>query len=286
MRRDWHSSTSDPLNPIYIAGYCVAGVAVLSLAVWLLVHLFRQCSAAKREESRGAAFLSVRGVVNEQSEKERSIQPGFSRTQINSSVILPDKVLARPPRTREEVIEFHRQSGTFPRPFSAKPFSFALSAGSQTDPSSPTQGSLLSFGSSSNPGSRLSVYSVMSAYSSVDTTGCRRKVSQMFNPVLPDELLLSHVGEELTLVQSFDDGWCLVGRENSVFASPPKSLFKGETNNDVDVELGVVPAWCFIKPVKGLRTERPVRSSSLGITVQMTSPAFSSRDAVLSWSNF
>jgi hypothetical protein len=125
----------------------------------------------------------------------------------------------------------------------------------------------------------------MSAYSTVDTTGSTRKVRQIFDPVLPDELLLSGVGEELTLVQSFDDGWCLVGREHSTFAAPAKSLFKkGDVNNDV--ELGVVPAWCFIKPVQGLKTERPVRSSSLGITVQMTGPAFSSRDAVLSWSNF
>lgn len=214
---------------------------------------------------------------------------GFSRNQIDSMVILPDKVLTRPnPRTREEVMEFHRQSGTFPKPFSPKPFSFALSAVSPPTPNSPTQGSFLSFGSSSNPGSRNSrhsVYSVMSAYSTVDTTGTTRKVRQIFTPVLPDELLISRVGEELTLVQSFDDGWCLVGRENSTFACNPKSLFKkGDVNNDV--ELGVVPAWCFLKPAQGLKTERPVRSSSLGITVQMAGPSFSSRDAVMSWSNF
>jgi hypothetical protein len=182
-------------------------------------------------------------------------------------------------------MEFHRQSGTFPQPFSAKPFAFALSAGSPANPSSPTQGSFLSFGSSSNPGSRLSVYSVMSAYSTVDTTGSARKVRQLFDPVLPDELLLSHVGEEVTLVQSFDDGWCLVGRDNSIFATPAKSLFK-KGDADGDVELGVVPAWCFLKPVQSLRMERPVRSSSLGITVQMAGPGFLSRDAVLSWSNF
>jgi len=214
----------------------------------------------------------------------RTTQTSFSRNQINSSVILPDKVLIRPPRTPEEVVNFHRQSGTFPQPFSAKPFSFALSAASST-PSSPTEGSFPSFGSSSHPGSRLSMYSVMSAHSTIDTTGATRKVRRIFDPVLPDELLLSRVGEELTVVQSFDDGWCLVGRENSTFIAPAKSLFKkGDVNNDV--ELGVVPAWCFIKLVQGLKTERPVRSSSLGITVQMTGPGFSSRDAVLSWSNF
>jgi hypothetical protein len=48
--------------------------------------------------------------------------------------------------------------------------------------------------------------------------------------------------------------------------------------------LGVVPAWCFLKPVKGLRAERPVRSTSLGITVQMD--AGPARDSLVSWSNF
>ena len=68
-RRD-HSSVSDPLNPIYIAGFCIAGVVVLSLTIWLLVHFIRKWSAAKRKESRDAAFLSVRGVVSEKDEKE------------------------------------------------------------------------------------------------------------------------------------------------------------------------------------------------------------------------
>jgi len=35
------------------------------LAIWLFVHFIRKRSAAKREESRGAAFLSVRGIVSE-----------------------------------------------------------------------------------------------------------------------------------------------------------------------------------------------------------------------------
>ena len=246
-----------------------------------LSYLFEASSAKRMRRNREYFFFQYKPRLSMSC--YRTIRTGFSRNQINSSIILPDKVLTRPPKTREEVVDFHRQSGTFPQPFSAKPFSFALSAASPT-PSSPTQGSFISFGSSSNRASRLSMYSVVSAYSTVDTTGTTRKVRQIFDPVLPDELL-PRVGEELTLVQSFDDGWCLVGRENSSFVGPAKSLFKkGDVNNDV--ELGVVPAWCFIKPVQGFRTDRPVRSSSLGITVQMTSPGFSSRDAVLSWSNF
>jgi len=283
-RRD-HPSLSDPRNPIYIVGFCVVGITVLSLAVWLSIRFHRKRCTAKREESRGAAFLSVRGVVSEKDERNHMTQTNFSRERIDSSVVLPDKVLTRPPRTREEIVQFHRQSGTMPQPFAQKPFAFALSAASPVYPSSPTRSSFLSFGSSSNRASRLSVYSVMSATSSIDTNGTTRKVRQLFNPVLPDELLLSRVGEELTLVQSFDDGWCLVGRENSVFAVPAKSLFKKGDASD-DVELGVVPAWCFLKPVQGHKTERPVRNSSLGITVQMTGPNFSSRGEVMSWSNF
>jgi hypothetical protein len=68
-------------------------------------------------------------------------------------------------------------------------------------------------------------------------------------------------------------GWCIVGRD-----SPFK---KGE------VEIGACPAWCFVKPVKGLRAERPVRSTSLGVTINLDAgPGYSSRDDIISWSNF
>jgi len=110
----------------------------------------------------------------------------------------------------------------------------------------------------------------------------------LFDPVLPDELLVTH-GERLAIVQSFDDGWCVVGRESSAIsraAASAKSLFMSNTMAEPDVELGVVPAWCFLRPVKGLRAERPVRGTSLGITVQLGGPGFSSRDEIMSWSNF
>ena len=185
-------------------------------------------------------------------------------------------------------MEFHCQTTTFPQSFSARPFAFALSAGSPASPSSPTRSSSLSFGSNPVLGSHLSVCSIVSANSSVGsnpTVGAACKVQQMFNPVLPDELLPSRVGEELTVVQSFGDGWCLVGRQSNAFATTTKSLFREEDVQN-DVELGVVPAWCFLKPIPGLSAERPVRSSSLGIAVQTSGPSFSSRDDVRSWSNF
>ncbi|KAF5371846.1 hypothetical protein D9615_009545 [Tricholomella constricta] len=255
----------------------------VGLVIWLLIRVQRKRAAAKREEIRGAAFLSVRGLVKEgaQTESEKGgvnygLQPqsfGFSRERIDSSVVLPDKVLQSPPKlhTSSDVMNYHRQSGTFP-----KPFSFALSVGAPT-------GNRQSFMTHQ---SRFSVVSTSSSVDSNPTSGTARKVRQLFDPVLPDELLLMHLGEQLTLVQSFDDGWCLVGRESSTLVASAKSLFKPNVAPENDVELGVVPAWCFIRSAPGLRAERPIRSTSLGITVQLNAPGFSSRDNVISWSNF
>jgi hypothetical protein len=229
--------------------------------------------------------------------------------------------MTRLPRGRDEIVEYHRQSGNFPKPFSfalarggSPNSSLSMPAGSRLSglappPASPSsegrpiswvRHSFLSARSSVVPGQRPSSrYSVMSTASSSfvgsePSTGTARKVRQLFSPVLPDELLLTSLGEHLTVIQSFDDGWCVVGRENAQAEwTQKKTLFGGGKNDSVGsaaeggsagVELGVVPAWCFLKPVKGLRAERPVRSTSLGITVQMD--AGPARDSLVSWSNF
>ncbi|KAJ6505931.1 hypothetical protein DFH09DRAFT_1265101 [Mycena vulgaris] len=250
LARDDVLSPSSSLGPTYIAGIALCGVIVLSLSIWL---------AAKREKIRIAAFTRIHGVYKEDAEKEplpENLQAiggnTFSRDQLTRSVVLPEKVLTRPTRgaTNEDILDFHRQSGTLNN-------------------------------------NRFSVISSSSSVDSTPTAGLPRKTRQLFNPVLPDELLLS-LGERLTVVQSFDDGWVVVGRSTGGFAASAKSMFKSSSGApaESDVELGVVPAWCFLKPVKGLRAERPVRSTSLGITVQMDGPSFSSRDEILSWSNF
>ncbi|KAG8711367.1 hypothetical protein FRC11_002992 [Ceratobasidium sp. 423] len=98
-----------------------------------------------------------------------------------------------------------------------------------------------------------------------------RKVQTAFPPLLPDELVLS-VGEKVTLLQTFDDEWCVVGRDRF-----------GE------VEVGAVPAFVFTKLRAGEKIERPMRSTSLGVQVEMSSApgaAWSSREEVISWSNF
>ncbi|RDB25827.1 hypothetical protein Hypma_006477 [Hypsizygus marmoreus] len=285
---------SSPSNPIYIAGFCIVGAILLGLSIWILIRFQRKRAAAKREENRGAAFLSVRGLVKEGeatqgNEKEQydsftAQSNTFSREKVDASIVMPDKVLARPPKisikTSDDVINFHRQSGTSPQAFTAKPFSFALSASPTLSPNRQ------SFMSGISSVSRFSVISSNSSIDSNPTTGTARKVRQLFEPVLPDELLLARAGEQVTLVQSFDDGWCLVGREGSTFIASAKSLFKQNVPQESDVELGVVPAWCFLKPVQGLRAERPIRSTSLGITVELSRPGFSSREECISWSNF
>lgn len=328
---------------IYIAGIVVAVVIVVAVGVWLLIRWNAQRRARQREERTGQAFLSVRGILREGGgadptsanekqahggipritvEREVHLSNSFSRKHVGSGgVVMPERVLQTPSRrmpgsgaaaadSREDILNFHRQSGNFP-----KPFSFALNGGpvdlsslgasdsnNDTDrPASWVRHSFLSAhsgtsgggGGGGGAGNRYSVMSTTSSFGSEPTTGTMRKVRQLFTPVLPDELLLTKVGEQLTVIQSFDDGWCVVGREvSSAFNFPQKkSLFNkapSPPGSDAqhNVELGAVPAWCFLKPVKGLRTERPMRSTSLGITVNMDGPANTSRNDLVSWSNF
>jgi hypothetical protein len=212
--------------------------------------------------------------------------PHFSRDQLTSSIVLPQQSIIRPDATKDEILQYYIASGTITRPFSmtgrsstlvspTTPYSAPgrptsavsfLSTAARTP--SPRRTSFFGFG-----GNRpASVASTFSAMSSVLGGVEGRKVRQLFSPVLPDELVIS-LGEKVTVVESFDDGWCIVGRDSLI--------------NPAEVEMGAVPAWCFVKPVKGLKASRPMRTTSLGVTVQIESgPGFSSRDEVISWSNF
>ncbi|KZT29598.1 hypothetical protein NEOLEDRAFT_1106009 [Neolentinus lepideus HHB14362 ss-1] len=271
-------------TPYIIAGCTVIGLIVLGLAVYLLLRFIRGRSKKLREESRGAAFLSVRGIVEDKEDKEPlpSALLGvhgetFSRNNLaTENVVMPAKTIIRPDATREEILDYYSTNGTLPKPF--RPFSFALNAPHIAPPSpvhDSKRGSMSSFLSVArhsflSAGSRR--MSTASTVSSLGDSGSKRKVRQIFDPVLPDELVIS-LEEQLTVVQSHDDGWCIVGRS---------SVFKPD-----EVEMGAVPAWVFIKPTKGLRAERPMRVSSLGVSVQLDAgPGFSSREEVISWSNF
>jgi hypothetical protein len=203
----------------------------------------------------------------------------FSRANLTASIILPNQDIVRPDATKDDILRYHIENGTMTRAFS--------SASSTLAPPTPPgfssrPVSVVSFTSTDGPPSprhnlfnlgnrRLSTvssFSVASSFRGIEG----RKVRQLFSPVLPDELVLS-LGEKVTVVKSFDDGWCIVGRD---------SLLKAG-----EIEMGAVPAWCFVKPVAGLKASRPVRTTSLGVTVEMDAgPGFSSREEVISWSNF
>jgi hypothetical protein len=109
-----------------------------------------------------------------------------------------------------------------------------------------------------------------------------RTVRQTFTPVLPDELLV-RAGERLSVVQTLDDGWCVVGRTGAGAAAAPTpgDAAFGHAPAPDGIEMGVVPAWVFAR----IGAERPMRTTSLGVTVQVPAPA-GVREDVMSWSNF
>lgn len=120
----------------------------------------------------------------------------------------------------------------------------------------------------------------------------RTIVVTTFSPLLPDELVLKPgVQEKVTVLQTYDDGWCIVAR----------------TNLGV-LEVGAVPEWVFglADGEDEMFAMRPMRSTSLGVTVDLRvvdagpvagdrgEARFSwalatmtdERASVISWSNF
>lgn len=114
-----------------------------------------------------------------------------------------------------------------------------------------------------------------------------RKVVRPFAPLLPDELVL-RPGEELAVLQEFDDGWCVVAREGIGIGGPPTppGLDVDENGAEIEssgkgrvLEMGSCPSFVFedAPPPASLREyTRPMRSSSLGVTVSMKLPGHSS----------
>ena len=304
------ATQSSPVTPEIIAGLVFAGAILLGASVWLGVYLYRK-------RTRQPQDIIVKGVVSEGDEK--AVSPGcvsvylqafliennrpsifprhrmtarnppdlFSRDKLTPAIVLPLQEVIRPDASTDEIWRYHMANGTMTRPFSTEASTLVqpMSPKSLGVPTPSRPVSVVSFQSAAgrSPSPRRTSFfgfgnrptsvasSVMSNVSSMfGVEG--RKVRQLFSPVLPDELVLS-LGEKVTLVKAFDDGWCIVGRDSLIKAG--------------DVEMGAVPAWCFVKPVKGLKASRPVRTSSLGVTVQIDAgPGFSSREELVSWSNF
>jgi len=240
-------------SPIIIAGIIVIGLLFCGTFSWLGFRFYKKRAAAKRESD----ILGANG--------SRNTHGAFTLSNNSEKEVIYPAAKPQPPMIIPASVHFAP---------SGKPRHNDL--GSRDLRQSRISSSLRQ--------SRISMMSTLSTVSSIgNTSGGTRKVRQKFEPVLPDELLPS-LGERLTVVQSFDDGWCVVARENSTFVHTAKSLFKSPRESGQNTELGVIPAWCFLKPTKGFRSERPLRTSSLDITVDMDGPA--SRMELMSWSKF
>lgn len=124
-----------------------------------------------------------------------------------------------------------------------------------------------------------------------------RTVVRAFAPLLPDELVL-RPGEELAVLQEFDDGWCVVAREGlgsngaptppgldtdePVSTSQPAADGSSTTGSSGSgrsrkrvLEMGACPAWVFEEappPNHAREYSRPMRNTSLSVTVSMRVP--------------
>jgi hypothetical protein len=205
--------------------------------------------------------------------------PALSQTYIASTVVLPQRARVRP----EGISKYNNASGRFSRPsgstsnHSSKSKKSSPSNGLDSIMSSPTQRSSYESTTDGNvavlsafPSPPAKQFSGPSAFSTKALMSPQQpegqRIHQIFTPILPDELRLTRLGECVAVIKYFDDGWCIVSR--------PKRRTPHHSNNEPPytakpdangVELGAVPAWCFVKQVGGLRSERPIRRSSLGI---------------------
>ncbi|KAI6108310.1 hypothetical protein F5141DRAFT_108930 [Pisolithus sp. B1] len=301
VARDDSSSSLGVSKGLYIAGFTLVGILVGGLSLWLLVRCYKKRMSAKRIDERGAAFLHVRGVKktgDNVPDMRGGIPNAFSRENMTASIVLPDRVLLRqaysagPSSTPALFVQSQPISASDP-PLQA-PISplnlahFRLSRVSTHSTHSPV----------AHPSfmqSRTSSFSVGSAGSASSHS---RPVRQLFEPVLPDELPLTRLGEYFAILESFDDGWCLVVRDNS---RPRRSsitsailALRGRNSNALSadaaegthLDIGLVPAWVFVKPMKGLTVERPMRVSSVDALKLGLGGAEPTRDTIVSWSHF
>ncbi|EGN98931.1 hypothetical protein SERLA73DRAFT_181659 [Serpula lacrymans var. lacrymans S7.3] len=295
-------SQAAPSTPssIYIIGFVLAPLVLLSTILWLSIRWYRRRVRTTQREKPSGAFLSIRGLVKilngeggEIQEKSTDLsqvrKPGvtpageFSRANMTSSIVFPDKVITRTPRSPR--LSSHRNSLRLSRETTRSPRPSQRSSQQSPSPfrhdsgSSRPRISILRFDSASPNRS-----SVISSRGSSSSSSISRTVRQQFEPVLPDELRVRN-GEHLVILQSFDDGWCSVGREPKRVSVLIPAAFRPKTSDSNSVELGVVPAWIFTKPMRGVYAERPLRSSSLAGASDLL-PDGPPREAVVSWSNF
>ncbi|KIM84142.1 hypothetical protein PILCRDRAFT_399459 [Piloderma croceum F 1598] len=293
-KRDGNSFESSGLSSsrLYIIIFSAAGALLLGVILWYAIRTLRRRMQGKTYSRRDAPLISVQGdggkverPVTRDREPSSSASvvpptkgPPLPHTYIASTVVLPQ----RAPISPEGITKYNSASGVFTRPFVPTPDS-PYTPNRLSSPSHrlsfmfPSQRS--SYASTTDgdaavlsafpppPCKRFSGLSALTARALMSPQPAGQLVRQVFTPVLPDELRLTRLGECLTVVKSFDDGWCIASRARYCPPYPESSCTSKVDSNGV--ELGAVPAWCFIKPVNGLRSERPFRRSSLGITMDV-----------------
>jgi len=253
---------------------------------------------------RGDVEVRVLPAINNEKPSPQGIAPikgpPSPHTYIASTVVLPQRALI----SQEGIAKYNNTSGRFSRPFG--PISDNLStsirpSSSNCPVSVMSQSQRSSYASTIDgnaavlsafpppPVKRFSGLSALSINALASPVPEDQLVHQIFTPILPDELRLTRLGERLAVVRSFDDGWCIVSCPK--YRSPCHSNTGSphSTKSDMNgMKLGVVPFWCFVKPVDGLRSERPIRRSSLGILDNATgfSPRDRKKGGIVNWPAF
>jgi hypothetical protein len=196
------------------------------------------------------------------------------------------------PMSSVEVVALHKAAGTMPRPFSPANLTQRTPAHQAEAHRASTS---FSFSRASILSARRPDSLSSSLRSSLSSAGPRMgpgvlKVRHVFAPLLPDELVL-RPNEKVTVIQTFEDGWYIVGRKSPFHApgpAKPSGYAFGRGTPTDEVEIGAVPSWVFEKRTPGSpKPERPMRSASLGVTLlDEGNLGLGARDDVISWSNF
>lgn len=151
-------------------------------------------------------------------------------------------------------------------------------------------------------GNRTSIASVASSRSAIvfaknALSAMHKKALQAFEPLLPDEIPVN-VGDTLSLLQTFDDGWCVCAVEVDSEGGNGSGLAPPRAPATKEVKMGCAPLWVFERKSKNPGDHmRSMRSTSLAVTIELTpngagmEPAGRvaapwQRDPVISWSNF
>ena len=127
---------------------------------------------------------------------------------------MPECAILLPDASRDEILEHYTAADKLPRPFASFTPQPRLAIDTDLAPPTPiadrSPSSTASWFAPVVPfagGHDLRHSSAISISSSIDSTGggAQKKVRQVFDPVLPDELVVS-LGESLTVVQQHHDG--------------------------------------------------------------------------------